>query len=939
MLRRLQAAGVSVIIKTVYLPTLPAHPSLRLFDFLGAFFMRQLSSCWALLLICALTTMAQAADPKLKLEKDDHICIVGNTLGERLQHDGWLEAVIYSRHPQLDLVIRNLAYSADEIDGWKNFSSRLRSKSFGSHDEWLAGSAPCPRGDQKDVDANRFEKANTNADVIFAFFGYNESFAGEKGLDAFKQRTEEFIKHTLEQKYNGTSAPKLVLFSPTAHQDLKDPNLPDGSENNTRLAMYTKAMGEVAAKHNVAFVDLFTPTQKLFADGTAYTINGVHLNEAGNEAIAKIISNDLFGEAAIDADLVAKLRPAVNDKAEQWYLRYRTTDGFSVYGDRAFLAFTDGQTNYTVTQRELKILDEMTQNRDKVIWAVAQGQTAKVDDSNTSPFIEVKTNKPGSGPNGEHVYLDGEEAMKRFKLGAGIKAQLFASEKEFPELVSPVQMAWDTKGRLWVAVWPSYPHAKPRQPMHDKLLIFEDTNNDGKADVCKTFSDDLHNPTGFEFWNGGVIVAEGPNVLFLKDTDGDDKYDVKERLIHGIDTADTHHTANSFVLDPGGALYMQEGTFHHSQIETPYGPPQRVANGAVFRYEPRTQKFEVYVSYGFANPHGHAFDRWGQNFVTDGTGAQTYLGAGFSGQVDFPHKHGGMRTVYQQRTRPCPATEILGSEHFPEEFQGNLLVGNVIGFQGILRYKMSDKDSGFLAEELEPLVYSDDPNFRPSDLEMAPDGSLYFIDWQNVIIGHMQHNLRDPSRDHQHGRIYRLTYEGRPLAEPAKIAGEPVEKLLELLKSNEDRVRYRARIELGGRPTAEVMTALASWMSGLDASDPDYEHHVLEGLWLHQNHNVVNEELLKKVLNSPDFRARAAATRVLCYWRDQVDSPLTLLQERVNDENHRVRLEAVRALSFFDSDQALEVAVESLIHPQDDYLAYVLKETMNTLERRAKARK
>jgi HEAT repeat protein len=203
----------------------------------------------------------------------------------------------------------------------------------------------------------------------------------------------------------------------------------------------------------------------------------------------------------------------------------------------------------------------------------------------------------------------------------------------------------------------------------------------------------------------------------------------------------------------------------------------------------------------------------------------------------------------------------------------------------------------------------------------------------------MQHNLRDPSRDHQHGRIYRLTYDGRPLVEHAKIAGEPIEKLLDLLKSKQDRVRYRARIELGGRPTAEVMTALASWMSGLDASDPDYEHHALEGLWLHQNHNVVNEELLKKVLNSPDFRARAAATRVLCYWRDQVENPLALLQERVNDENHRVRLEAVRALSFFDSDEALEIAAESLIHPQDDYLAYVLKETMNTLERRAQARK
>ena len=115
--------------------------------------------------------------------------------------------------------------------------------------------------------------------------------------------------------------------------------------------------------------------------------------------------------------------------------------------------------------------------------------------------------------------------------------------------------------------------------------------------------------------------------MFLKDTDGDDKADVRERILHGLDTADTHHTVNSFTFDPGGALYFQEGTFHHTQVETPYGPPVRLANAGVFRYEPRTQKFEVYVPYGFANPHGHVFDRWGQDIVVDGTGGQPYHGA------------------------------------------------------------------------------------------------------------------------------------------------------------------------------------------------------------------------------------------------------------------------------------------------------------------------
>src|SRR6185436_8266957 len=104
----------------------------------------------------------------------------------------------------------------------------------------------------------------------------------------------------------------------------------------------------------------------------------------------------------------------------------------------------------------------------------------------------------------------------------------------------------------------------------------------------------LNNPTGFEFYNGGVLLAEAPYVVFLKDTDGDGKADVKERVLGGIDSADTHHTSNSFTFDPGGALYFQEGTFHHTQLESPWGPTERVANGAVFRFEPRTFKSEVY---------------------------------------------------------------------------------------------------------------------------------------------------------------------------------------------------------------------------------------------------------------------------------------------------------------------------------------------------------
>src|SRR5262249_18717263 len=164
----------------------------------------------------------------------------------------------------------------------------------------------------------------------------------------------------------------------------------------------------------------------------------------------------------------------------------------------------------------------------------------------------------------------------------------------------------------------------------------------------------------------------------------------------------------------------------------------------------------------------------------------------------------------------------------------------------------------------------------------------------------------------EHGRVYRIIYEGRPLLKPVAIADQPIETLLERLKEPEDRVRYRARIELGRRKTEQVLAAAKKWVAGLDDKDPDHEHHLLEALWLHQTHDGVHVDLLKRMLRSPDFRARAAATRVLCYWRDRVPQALELLKKQAADKHPRVRLEAVRAASFFKEPEAVEVALVSL---------------------------
>ena len=246
---------------------------------------------------------------QLELNKGDHICIVGGTLAERMQHYGWLETLIQARFPEHNLVIRNLGYSGDEIDGWQNPNHRMRSMSFGSHDEWLSGNAPCPQPGKlssrdkeggKKVRENRFELTNTQADVIFAFYGYNESWAGEAGLPKFQENVAAFIKHTLAQKYNGKSAPKLVLFSPIAHEFLpSDPNLPskaDVEASNARLKMYADAMGQVAKANGVLFVNLFSVSSFFMEDlnHERLTINGIHVNETGEKFVAGMTENRLF---------------------------------------------------------------------------------------------------------------------------------------------------------------------------------------------------------------------------------------------------------------------------------------------------------------------------------------------------------------------------------------------------------------------------------------------------------------------------------------------------------------------------------------------------------------------------------------------------------------------------------------------------------------------
>ena len=390
--------------------------------------------------------------------------------------------------------------------------------------------------------------------------------------------------------------------------------------------------------------------------------------------------------------------------------------------------------------------------------------------------------EPNRGGAIDLAAVDPKVALSRLHPAPGYEISLFASEKEFPELGKPLALAFDTRGRLWVLTSPTYPHYLPGVRPNDKLIILEDVNRDGRADKSTIFADGLYQPMGFELGDGGAYVSQQPNLMFLRDTNGDGRADERRIILHGFGTEDSHHAIHAFQWDPGGGLHFQEGTFLHSQVETPYGPV-RVENAAVFRYEPRTEKLSVFVSYSFANPWGHVIDRWGQNFVSDASNGDNYYGTAFSGHVDYPRKQRSMQKWTLTQVRPTANNEIVSSRHFPDGAQGNFLITNVIGFQGIKQYRVQEEGSGFVAVEIEPLLQSEDPNFRPIGLRFGPDGALYLCDWFNPLIGHMQYSLRDPRRDKAGGRVYRITAKGRPLLDPPRIEGQPIEAQLDLLKA------------------------------------------------------------------------------------------------------------------------------------------------------------
>jgi lysophospholipase L1-like esterase/uncharacterized cupredoxin-like copper-binding protein len=827
----------------------------------------------------------------------DCIAIVGNTFAERMAQFGHFETLLQDAHPEHELIVRNLGWSGDTP------SLQPRPLDFGTMEEHLS---------------------QVQADVIIACFGMNESFDGEAGRPAFEESLREFIASMRDLKPGG-DLPDILLVSPIAHERIGG-RFPDGEAHNADLAAYTESMRMIAEEQGVRFVDLHGPSSELWKvpyGPDSFTINGIHLNEEGNRLLSEHLFRVAFDSESSEPDPDMKgadwerldpLRAAVVDKNRQFFHRYRPINSYYVMGGRKN---PFGVVNFP---EEMAKLDAMVARRDARIHALAAGAVPEpIDDADTGLLTDIETNYAGP----EIVFRDPAETKAGFDVPEGYELQCFASEQDFPELANPVSLAFDEQGRLWVLAIPTYPQYLPGVAPQDKLLVLEDVDGDGRADTCDVFADGLHVPTGFELGDGGVYVAAQPNLLFLQDTNGDGRADTSEVVLHGFGTEDSHHALSAFEWGPGGGLYFQEGTFHHSQVETPHGPV-RVKNGAVFRYEPTTGKVRVHVSYAFANPWGHVFDDWGQDYVADASGGANYLGANIASKMSYDRKHRGVPSFEDRSIRPTGGCEVVSSEHLGEELQGDYLLTNVITLRGIRQHGLSDAGSGIAGTFEQDLLVSDDPLFRPCDIQVGPDGALWFVDWYNPLIGHMQHSLRDPNRDHAHGRVWRMVRTDAPLSDVVDVSTMDVDTLFTVLEHPERRTRDRARLALRRQPTDAVVEAAAAWTSRSMAT----EHDQLEALWVLQNHDVVQVEQLKRVLASSDPRARAAAVRVLSAWSDRVPEAVELLRSAAGDPAPRVRLEAVVAASWLDNLAGAELTLDVAQQDRDRTLDHVIEQTM-----------
>lgn len=390
----------------------------------------------------------------------------------------------------------------------------------------------------------------------------------------------------------------------------------------------------------------------------------------------------------------------------------------------------------------------------------------------------------------ETAWQAAADELSGFHLPPGFEIELFAAE---PQISKPMNMAWDARGRLWVSSTREYPYpaATDAQP-RDTIQILEDTDGDGRADKSTTFADGLNIPIGLLPVADGVICFSIPNLWLLRDSDGDDRVDERIKLLGPFDTTrDTHGMINSLHRGDDGWIYACHGFNNQSQVSARDGSSVKLTSGNTFRFKADGSRVE-HFTHGQVNPFGMTCDQWGNWYTADchSKPLTALIPGGY--YPSFGRPHDGLGFAPEMMKHLHGSTAICGllyyqAQHFPAAFRQRFYSGNVMTSR-INCNALQWQGATATAEELPDFLTSDDPWFRPVDLQLGPDGRLYVADFYNKIIGHYEVPLEHPERDRDSGRIWRISYRGsEPHLPPTDLAINQGALLEELSCDNESR--------------------------------------------------------------------------------------------------------------------------------------------------------
>ena len=404
--------------------------------------------------------------------------------------------------------------------------------------------------------------------------------------------------------------------------------------------------------------------------------------------------------------------------------------------------------------------------------------------------------RPNALDNYAHAGLAPEEAARAMTVPPGFKVTLFAGE---PDVVQPIAMAIDDRGRIWVAEAYSYPRRLPQDQARDRILIFEDTDGDGRFDSRKIFADHLNLVSGLEVGYGGVWVGAAPEFYFIPDKDGDDRPDGPSQvLLDGWGQHDTHETLNSFAWGPDGWLYGCHGVFTHSRVGKPGTPSSERTpiNAGIWRYHPLRHVFEVFA-HGTSNPWGIDFDARGQMLITACVIPHLYhiiQGGRYERQAGphfNPYTYDDIKTIADHRhylgANPHGGngrSDSAGGGHahsgaliylggaWPPVYNGSLFMNNIHGAR-LNRDRLTQSGSGFVGSHAPDFLLANDVWSQIISLKCGPDGSMFMIDWYDKNQCH--HNEVN-GHDRTNGRIFKVSY-GATKREVVDLAKESTEAL------------------------------------------------------------------------------------------------------------------------------------------------------------------